>query len=52
LSTIQNVPNNEAVKPPATGYCQLLVSMYIVGFVVHTVAASFHAQRALRSPML
>ena len=40
------------MNPPDIGRCQLLVSEYSVGGVVHTVAASFHARHALRSPVL
>jgi hypothetical protein len=39
----QYVPNTGSVKPPDAGHVQFPVSLYGVGCVVHTVAASFQA---------
>ena len=52
FETAQNAPNTESVNPPAEAHCQLFESMYRVGAVLHTVAASFHARHAAESPVL
>ncbi len=52
LLTLQYVPKTGSVKPPDTAHIQLFVSVYIVGIVVQTVAASFHARHAAVSPVM
>jgi hypothetical protein len=52
LARAQYVPKTGSVNPPDIGHCQLFMSEYIVGIVVQTVAATFHARHAALSPVL